>query len=162
MIKSKAIAFFRNITGKLFSFRRTSSKIRSSARSLRNYTKSKLDHASIEILNNALKHLPLEKITYLPLYANRITGHPHAFARQAPLGDWLEKILVKKYESAIPEEEQENYFQSSKTEQRYQRMLRYGLLPDDISNFVTVNSILAYKDTEKPDPNGRQPQKQVP
>lgn len=31
-------------------------------------------------------------------------------------------------------------------------MLRYGLLPDDISNFVTVNNILAYKDTEKPDP----------
>lgn len=107
------------------------------------YLEKRLCEEDLSVLDRALCDLPLKNVTYLPLYANRMAGHPHAFDRQNILGSWFERLLTLKYESLRGISEKTEDFKS-KAEQRHERMLFFGLLLDDISNFVTVNGVLAF------------------
>lgn len=110
--------------------------------------KGKLGDRELEILERAVARLPLEDFVYLPLYVNQVAGHPHAFDSPSTLGRWFERLLNFKYEERLQGEDRANYERKSKAEQRHERLLNFGLLADDISNFVTVNALLAFQGEE--------------
>lgn len=93
-----------------------------------------------ERLERLDQSLPIE-YERIPLYAQRITGDPHALDRDMELGKLFIHLLhVKDGRSGAPLTDSENL---------NELYLRFHLLRDDILNFVTCANLLADADGEQ-------------
>ncbi|EFW37347.1 putative TIGR02679 family protein [Treponema phagedenis F0421] len=106
------------------------------------YHKHELKEQELECLNSALEFLPYKKkqYAYLPVFSNQITGNPHSFDRGSLLGKWFVRLLFFDYErakTAAP-------VALSKAEKEHRVLQHYGILFDDIFNFVTVNGMYGF------------------
>lgn len=90
----------------------------------------------IQQLAHAVEMLP-EPGQYerLPLFSQRVTGNPHSFDRTQPLGKLFLHYLTWHLEKG---------FVSSSTEQVNELLLNYGILRDDLWNFVTCRGFKAF------------------
>ncbi|MDQ0219232.1 TIGR02679 family protein [Peribacillus cavernae] len=81
----------------------------------------------------------------LPLFSQRITGNPHSFDRNRTQGKLLLHLL------AANQAEQGNKESSAwkHTEQINELLLNYGILRDDLWNFVTCRGFKAYQRGEE-------------
>lgn len=93
-----------------------------------------------EYLETAWGFIGKEKMFIrVPLFAQKVTGNPHAFDRNVVLGKMLLHLLTVDQKN---KEESENYF--SKTSEEENDLLGfYGLIRDDLWSFVTCQNILA-------------------
>jgi uncharacterized protein (TIGR02679 family) len=91
---------------------------------------------------NAYQSLPSSgKFERLPLFAQRITGYPHAFDRNQVAGRLLLHLLAADYSR---KENLEGYH-LKQTEAVNELLLQYGLLRDDLWSFVTCRGFTAEK-----------------
>jgi uncharacterized protein (TIGR02679 family) len=80
----------------------------------------------------------------MPLFAQKVTGNPHAFDRNTALGKMLLHLLT--VDQKTKEEGEVNF---SKTSEEENDLLGfYGLIRDDLWSFVTFQNILAEIDQE--------------
>lgn len=75
----------------------------------------------------------------LPLFAQRVTGNPHAFDRNQPGGKLLLHLLANMREDGVVEDAGDK----QQTEQVNELLLQYGLLRDDLWSFVTCQGFTA-------------------
>jgi uncharacterized protein (TIGR02679 family) len=96
-----------------------------------------------EYLEKAWVFIGKEKMFIrMPLFAQKVTGNPHAFDRNAILGKMLLHLLTVDQKN---KEESESTF--SKTSEEENDLLGfYGLIRDDLWSFVTSQNILAETD----------------
>jgi uncharacterized protein (TIGR02679 family) len=97
----------------------------------------------LEYLETAWGFLIEEKMFLrIPLFAQKVTGNPHAFDRNVVLGRMLLHLLT--VDQKIKEDSEINF---SKTSEEENDLLGfYGLIRDDLWNFVTCQNILAEAD----------------
>ncbi|PLR79071.1 TIGR02679 family protein [Bacillus sp. V3-13] len=81
----------------------------------------------------------------LPLFSQRVTGNPHAFDRNKPVG----KLLLHLLASNQMEEAGQKAFQWTQTEQINELLLNYGLLRDDLWSFVTCRGFTAHQNGQE-------------
>lgn len=81
-----------------------------------------------------INHLPVGQYERLPIFAQRTTGNPHAFDHNTLLG----KLLVHAAYSLSVES---NYPKS--TAERVELLSQFGIVQDDLWNFVTCQGLLA-------------------
>jgi len=95
----------------------------------------------MEMVAQALDALPGDAgfTERLPVFASRITKDPHGFDRGTPRGNMFFQALCTLYETPSPKDSME------KAEIYY----KAGILVDEISNFVTISGLLAYKGRDK-------------
>ncbi|WP_168413079.1 TIGR02679 domain-containing protein [Bacillus salacetis] len=78
----------------------------------------------------------------IPLFAQKVTGNPHAFDRNAILGKMLLHLLTVDQKN-----KEEGEISFSKTSEEENDLLGfYGLLRDDLWSFITCQNILAETD----------------
>jgi uncharacterized protein (TIGR02679 family) len=100
-------------------------------------------YSYFEYLEKAWGFIGKEKMFIrMPLFAQKVTGNPHAFDRNAILGKMLLHLLTVDQKN---KEEGESSF--SKTSEEENDLLGfYGLIRDDLWSFVTCQNILAETD----------------
>lgn len=97
-------------------------------------------------IGRALSHLP-EGVERLPLFSRRITGNPHAFDRGTETGSLFIEALAMVAEE-IPEISMspvEGEEESSPAERETELLNAFGLLRDDIMNYVTCSGLRAFQ-----------------
>lgn len=111
----------------------------------REYEKGELTEEDLQFLNKAIMNLPYLSHTYLylPVFAHFITGNPHAFDYGSYLGNRLFRMLELNYKRRFTLQKTEDEFMA-KSEAYHKTLHFYGILPDDVWNFVTLNSMLAF------------------
>jgi uncharacterized protein (TIGR02679 family) len=88
----------------------------------------------------AVSQLPLDETKRLPVFAEEITGNPHAFDKESKLVTALQ--LIRSTELNIE-------FENVKvTEEETELLYEFGILRDDLLNFVTVHGLLAERNGE--------------
>lgn len=99
-----------------------------------------------EYLEKAWGFIGKEKMFIrMPLFAQKVTGNPHAFDRNVVLGKMLLHLLTVDQKN---KEESENSF--SKTSEEENDLLGfYGLIRDDLWSFVTCQNLLAEIEQER-------------
>ncbi|SFC09426.1 TIGR02679 family protein [Alkalibacterium subtropicum] len=97
------------------------------------------------ILSRSMKALP-ESPVRLPVFAQKLTGQPHAFDRNTELGRLLVHLLAFK-QSLLAKESLQI---PSTSEDITELLLTFNILRDDITNYVTMANILANT------PNGKE------
>lgn len=100
------------------------------------------DYAAL--LNRSIDSLP-ETPVRLPVFAQEITGQPHAFDRNKELGRLLIHLLAYKQSLLLKESLQV----PSTSEDITELLLTYNILRDDITNYVTMANILAETTSDK-------------
>ncbi|WP_368646229.1 TIGR02679 family protein [Alkalibacterium putridalgicola] len=95
-------------------------------------------------LNRSIESLPDTPIR-LPVFAQKITGQPHAFDRNKELGRLLIHLLA--YKQSLPLKEPLQV--PSTSEDITELLLTYNILRDDITNYVTMANILAETTSDK-------------
>lgn len=111
----------------------------------REYEKGDLHKEDLKLLNKAIVHLPYLSHTYLylPVFAHLITGNPHAFDYGSYLGKRLFRMLELNYKRRMNLQKIED--DSITKSERYHKIVHfYGILPDDVWNFVTLNAMCAF------------------
>jgi uncharacterized protein (TIGR02679 family) len=96
---------------------------------------------SIERIYQTISSLPFEKKVRLPVLAERISGDPHYFDNENKLITALQIIRSKKSDSP--------YLNDNSAEAVNELYYEFGVLKDDIQNFVTCYGLLAEKDGKK-------------
>lgn len=92
----------------------------------------------LEKTANALSsHLPNGQFERLPIFAQRTTGNPHAFDAQTVLG----RLLLHAAFSCHPEEIE----YPKTTEERVDTLAMFGIVQDDLWNFVTCQGLRGYQ-----------------
>lgn len=93
-----------------------------------------------EILNN----LPYRngKMTYLAVFATKITGNPHAFDSGTPGGNLLRQMVESDLRYRNIEVKQSTVFSAFKRQKSY---LSTGIMIDDVSNYAMLYGIRAVK-----------------
>lgn len=96
-----------------------------------------------EYLEKAWNFIGIEKtFIRMPLFAQKVTGNPHAFDRNVVLGKMLLHLL-----SVDQKHKEESESSFSKTSEEENDLLGfYGLVRDDLWSFVTCQNILAETD----------------
>jgi uncharacterized protein (TIGR02679 family) len=79
----------------------------------------------------------------LPLFSQRVTGHPHSFDRNQPLGKLFLHFLAW-YQDRQPEKGITSLGRAMQTEQMNELLLNYGILRDDLWSFVTCRGFRAF------------------
>ncbi|MBC6308957.1 DUF2399 domain-containing protein [Listeria sp. FSL L7-1582] len=98
---------------------------------------AELTDAELSVLNEAMLMLP-DVPMRLPVFAQKVTGNPHAFDLHGELGGLLYRILLVKSDDVA--------YGISDTERKNQVLLENNIIRDDIMNFVTVNGLLGERD----------------
>lgn len=80
----------------------------------------------------------------LPLFAQRTTGNPHSFDRNQTMG----KILLHLLAFHQLQNDNQEPVPFKQTEQINELLFHYGILRDDLWNFVTCRGFLAYQNDE--------------
>lgn len=83
-----------------------------------------------------------EEAEYLPVFAARMTGNPHCFDEGTPEGRVLYQIVQWFVEKRNSCPENTGIFPALRKQRLY---LAAGILRDDISNYVTVSGVRAWK-----------------
>jgi uncharacterized protein (TIGR02679 family) len=92
------------------------------------------DYGSIENIYKALATLPVQKGIRLPVFAEKITGDPHFFDKDTKFYSTLQLVRNKLESiSSIPE---------NNAEYHNELLYNFGILKDDISNFVSCYGLL--------------------
>jgi len=97
----------------------------------------------LDVVLQAIASLPDEAYERLPIYAARVTRDPHAFDRDRDEGKLLLQALVFLKQERDPGYQPD---QPLSAEQASELLYEYGLLRDDILNFVTCSGIVALRD----------------
>lgn len=100
----------------------------------------------VEIINNVLENIPKTPVR-LPVYAQQMTGNPHAFDRNQNLGRLLIHVLTVR-EARY---NHEKVVMPITSEGINELLLTYNILRDDITNFVTVANLMADTDDFRKD-----------
>ena len=95
------------------------------------------DLESIERIYQTVSRLPLEKKIRLPVLAERISGDPHYFDKESKFLTALQIIRSKK--ENIP------YLNVNGVEAVNELLYEYGILKDDLLNFVSCYGLVAEK-----------------
>lgn len=98
----------------------------------------------VSSMDCVLKNLPHNPVR-LPVFAQRITGNPHAFDRNQNLGRLLLHLLAVKCVSYDPKK----FSMPSTSEDINELLLSFNILRDDITNFVTVANLMAETDDSR-------------
>lgn len=98
------------------------------------------DYQSIERIYKTLILLPLEIKTRLPVLAERVAGDPHYFDKETKFTTALQIIKSKK--------ENTPYINNTSVEAVNELLYEYGILKDDLQNFVTCSGLIAVKNGE--------------
>lgn len=98
---------------------------------------NKGDLLEIEIIYKALSYLPLEKPLRLPVFAEVVVGDPHAFDNEVKMLSALQMVREVKYN--VPPNSSLN------AEFINQLLFDFGILKDDLTNFVTLYGLRAEK-----------------
>jgi uncharacterized protein (TIGR02679 family) len=102
------------------------------------YSKEKFQE--IENVIKAISYLPLKVSKRLPIFAEMVTGNPHAFDKEPKLINSLQMLNCNfndvKYEIIEDKEEETGL------------LFDFGILRDDLLNFVTCNGLIAEKNGE--------------
>lgn len=106
-----------------------------------NQAYSQKDFNSLENLYRTIKVLPLLPKKRLPVLAEQVIGDPHYFDRDAKLISALRIIKAKK--------EEREYVNESGTESVNELFYDFGILKDDIQNFVTCYGLIAVREGKK-------------
>ncbi|OIU72723.1 TIGR02679 domain-containing protein [Rossellomorea aquimaris] len=97
----------------------------------------------LDFLETTWEFLIAEKMFLrIPLFAQKVTGNPHAFDRNAILGKMLLHLLTV---DQMNREEGESGFRKT-SEEENDLLGFYGLIRDDLWSFVTSQNILAETD----------------
>lgn len=97
------------------------------------------------IILQALSQLP-NNYERLPLFAERITGNPHALDTTTPAGRlFLEALKLIHQTSSQPQGKDLSWY--SPAEAEAELLYSFHLLRDDLLNFVTCSGLLAFKET---------------
>ncbi|WP_243300395.1 TIGR02679 domain-containing protein [Bacillus litorisediminis] len=96
------------------------------------YNKGELKE--IEKVFHALSLLPLKKHMRLPLFAEKVTGNPHEFDNDGRLISALQMVREKKYEVPVQTSPNAEYIN--------QLLFDFGILKDDITNYVSVFGLM--------------------
>ncbi|MEK3988489.1 MULTISPECIES: TIGR02679 domain-containing protein [Robertmurraya] len=99
------------------------------------------DFSAIERIYQTISLLPLVKKVRLPVLAEQIAGDPHYFDKESKFITALQIIQSKK--DKVP------YANNSNIETVNELLYDYGILKDDIQNFVTCFGLSAVKNDEK-------------
>lgn len=98
----------------------------------------------VDILDRVLQNIP-EKPVRLPVFAQQMTGNPHAFDRNQNLGRLLIHVLTVR-EARY---DHEKVVMPTTSEGINELLLTYNILRDDIANYVTVANLMADTDSPK-------------
>lgn len=98
----------------------------------------------VEILNRVMESLPEDPIR-LPVYAQQLTGQPHALDRNKGLG----KLTIHLMAVMRALSDDEAVYIPSTSEDITELLLGYNILRDDITNYVTLANILAETHNDK-------------
>lgn len=96
----------------------------------------------LQAVAEAFQHLPQPgQYERLPLFAQRTTGNPHSFDRNQTMGKLLLHLL------AFHQQQKENQepVPFKQAEQINELLFQYGILRDDLWNFVTCRGFIAYQ-----------------
>jgi len=93
------------------------------------------DFKSIEIVYQTLAILPIQKGLRLPVLAEKITGNPHYFDKDTKFFTALQ-LVRNKLETILSVPENNAEYQN-------ELLYHFGILKDDISNFVSCYGLLA-------------------
>lgn len=97
-------------------------------------TYNKGDLNNLEKIYKAISFLPLEKSIRLPLFAEKVTGNPHEFDNEGKFISALQILKEKKYGIAVQNNPNAEYIN--------QLLFEFGILKDDITNYVTICGII--------------------
>lgn len=95
----------------------------------------------VSSLDCILENLPGKPVR-LPVFAQQITGNPHAFDRNQNLGRLLLHLLAVKRASYDPKK----VAMPTTSEDINELLLTYNILRDDITNFITIANLMAETD----------------
>ena len=98
----------------------------------------------VDILDRVLQNIP-EKPVRLPVFAQQMTGNPHAFDRNQNLGRLLIHVLTVREDRY----DHEKVVIPTTSEGINELLLTYNILRDDIANYVTVANLMADTDSPK-------------
>lgn len=97
--------------------------------------------AHIELLLAALAQLPVQYVR-LPVFSRQLCGDPHALDSSAPVG----KLLLDALKVLSDTEQRRG---RSAVEEDNERLYVFGLLRDDVLNFVTCSGLAGATDADK-------------
>lgn len=92
----------------------------------------------VKLLERARQNLPDVPVR-LPVFAQLMTGNPHAFDRNQNLGRLFIHFLTVKKANYLPE----NVVMPTSSEDINELLLGFNILRDDITNFITVANLQA-------------------
>lgn len=98
----------------------------------------------VRTINRILENIP-ELPVRLPVYAQQMTGNPHTFDRNQNLGRLLMHVLTVRDAGYDPEK----VSLPTTSEGINELLLKYNILRDDITNFVTVANLMADTDDRR-------------
>lgn len=94
----------------------------------------------IDNVIKAISYLPLKESKRLPIFAEMVTGNPHAFDKETKLINSLQ--MLKCYFCGVEYEIIEG------KEKETELLFDFSILRDDLLNFVTCNGLIAEKNGE--------------
>ena len=103
------------------------------------YNKNELK--SIEMIYKALSMLPLEKPLRLPLFAEQVTGNPHGLDNDSKLISALQLIKAELRGGEIQKSMNAEYIN--------QLLFEFGIMKDDISNYVSLYGFIGERNEQK-------------
>lgn len=113
---------------------------------LYNQDKHKLKNAFKHVFN-ALGKLPLTDYQRLPIFASAITSDPHYF----DIGDYGGKLLISALQIILNETENKEIVPSPNAEQVTEILDCFGIMRDDVNNYVNVYGVKGYDAYKNPD-----------
>lgn len=113
---------------------------------LYNQDKHKLQNA-FEHVFHALERLPLVDYQRLPIFASAITSDPHYF----DIGDYGGKLLISALQVILEETENKETISSPNAEQVTEILDCFGIMRDDVNNYVSVYGVKGYDAYKNPD-----------
>lgn len=106
------------------------------------YGQGNLDNMSaFKMVLSALDNAPSDYVR-LPVFAQRITGHPHAFDHNTSLGRILLealRLIAERQENTVESDEAPEFVTS--VEQEAELLYAFKILRDDLLNFVTCTGL---------------------
>lgn len=95
----------------------------------------------IEKIYKALSMLPLDKPLRLPLFAEQVTGNPHALDNDSKLISALQLIKAELHGGEIQKSLNAEYIN--------QLLFEFGIMKDDISNYVSLYGFIGERNEQK-------------